>query len=566
MEVYACGNCGGALELKKDEKTSLCIYCGYTNDLGDLRESLEEFKKEVASWLTNIGAVGGSGLDLGMRSIYFRDSIYPGLLTEFSNIAGDTDDVLNLPLFYLQVYNMIPELEVDTSWSPSQGKPLKEFSRKLESPDLMSFASAGESQRLLCELRLRSLMMPMLMDVIELSSNPNNENLRYCSQTIEKLATETKNLLANESMLEGADDYKQYYELLSRRFSVSSEAFSTFAEASSGSSEIDEEWLTKSIGALNESIHTLADISSISVTDKVLLGSGIENDINAITAGYDLIKLYPTITASDYSIFVNAITKLANQTLFRMPREDGPDLSWFTFGIDSAKFSWFLKQLSFIFRREFYHIMAPTDDVGSWITKQASNTFVLYPFYLSKVKTVLKSGFLLWKKGEEEEFFSLCDAAFNLYAGFSEGDYPSLMTPGFKKMLGSPKEELISSLSKAEGRKKPENWLALPPTVSSEDIRAIYSAAHNYLEEADLAATEGLPVTIPRSYKKQGFDAGKVKALSAEVLDLVFLPMALSPSGGIIMGKHLGLEETLPHRVELYSAFSEFMKEISSEG
>jgi hypothetical protein len=93
---------------------------------------------------------------------------------------------------------------------------------------------------------------------------------------------------------------------------------------------------------------------------------------------------------------------------------------------------------------------------------------------------------------------------------------------------------------------------------------AIYSAAHNHLEEADLAAAEGLPVTIPSSYKKKGFDPGKVKALSADVLDLVYLPMALTSSGAKLMGKHLGLDESLSHRAELCAAFDGFLTDISS--
>lgn len=566
MEVYACGNCGGALEITTDAKNVVCRYCGYTNDLGALNEELESFRKEVASWLAGLGAVGGSGMDVGMRSVYFRDSIYPSLLTEFSNIAGDTDDVLNLPLFYLQIYNKIPELEVTTSWSANQGKPLKEFSRKLESPDLASFAAAGESQRLLHELRLRSLIMPMLMDVIDLSSTPTENNLLYCSKAMGKLAAETHSFLSIDSVFEGAEGYKSYYELLHKRFEISAEVFSNFAEAASNSKPIDEDWFSDAITTLNGSKDSLKDISGISVTDKVLLDAGLDNDLNSISAGHDLIALYPSITSASFETYIDAITKLASSTLFQMPTEEGPDLSWFTFGIDSAKFSWFLKQLSLAFRRDFYHIMAPKEDIGTWLSKQSSGSskLVLYPFYLSKIRTVLKSGFLLWKKGNEEEFYSLCDAAFNLYPGFSHGDYPSLMTPGFKKMLGSTMEQLIISLSGEQGRKKPKNWLALPPTVSPSDVRAIYSAAHNYLEEANLSATEGLPVSIPRSYKNKGFDPGKVKALSAEVLDIVYLPLALTSSGCKLMGRHLGLEENLPHRGRLCIAFDEFLNELAS--
>ena len=263
---------------------------------------------------------------------------------------------------------------------------------------------------------------------------------------------------------------------------------------------------------------------------------------------------------------MDAATKFASKTLFKVPESQTADLSWFTFGIDSSKFSWFLSALRTNAKREFYRILVQQETLGPWIQKQGEGArFFLYPFYVSKINTVLKSGFLLWKKGNEEQFFSLCDGAFNLSEGFALGDYPSLMTPGFKKMLGSAREELIKALMGADALKKPGPWIALPPSVSPSDVTAIYSAAHNFLEEADLAAAEGYTVQIPPSYKKMGFDPGKVKSLSAEVIDLVYLPLALTKSGPKLMGKHFGLDENLAHRAELCMAYDEFLDYLSSK-
>ena len=562
MEVYACGNCGGALNIEEKATTVMCLYCGYTNNMEALSEGLEDFKREVAGWLKNIGAVGGSGMDLAMRRIYFQDNVYPGLCTEFSNLIGDAEDILDLPLFYLQVYGGIPDLVVSTSWSPSQGKPLKDFARKLESPDLLTFFQDPASQQLLLELKLRSLALPMLMDVVNLTADPSAENFSRCSNTLHKLADAADSLVKVIAANDETKDQQLYFVLLGKRFRNSAKAYLKFAIAITTKEPIEEKWLTGKNDDLGNLRASLSKLASISVTDRVLLDAGLENDISAITAGYNLARLYPTITEVPYNRYIEAITNLTNRTLFYSKGNKATDLSWFSHNMSSEKFAWFLSALHTTINRSYYRVMVPSEDMNPWIQKKnTAGKFYLYPFYILKVKAVLKSGFLLWKKGTEEEFFALCDAAFNLYPGFYEGDFPSLMTPGFKKMIGSGKETLIQSLMEVKGRKKPDSWIALPPSVSSQDAEAIYTAAHNFLEETDIASKQGYPKNIPRSYKRKGFDPGKVKALSAQAIELVFLPMVVTKSGSEILGKKLGLDDKLPHRAGLCMAFKEFLKE-----
>ena len=119
MKIFACGNCGGALEVSEKQSIIKCVYCGYSNDVTNLENDLQEFKGEVKAWLANLGAVGGAGMDVTMRQIYFRDTIYPALCTEFSNLVGDTEDILDFPLAYLHIYSKIPDLIRRKESSPS---------------------------------------------------------------------------------------------------------------------------------------------------------------------------------------------------------------------------------------------------------------------------------------------------------------------------------------------------------------------------------------------------------------------------------------------------------------
>ncbi|MHA1769406.1 MAG: hypothetical protein ACTSV3_06090 [Candidatus Thorarchaeota archaeon] len=564
MKVYACGNCGGALEVKGSQESMVCPYCGYTNEKTDLENELSKFKKEVAGWLRTIGAAGGTSTDVGMRKLYFADSVYPSLLTEFSNLIGDTEDVLDFPLCYFKVFGNIPDLKIQTKWNPEQGKPMKEFARKLDSSSLANFAPDPESQLLLHELKLRSLSVPMLMDTVSLAENPTVENLRHCSYSLDKLASEASSVAEVASKNPDSPASYTYYSLLADRLKLASESYAEFAGAIESRSQISDEWLEDQKSRIGVVQSSLKDLEGLSVTDRVSLESGLENDSNVVSAISSLVNLYSQMKATNFPMYMEAIESLTNRTLFVSPPEDIEHLSWFTFDMDSKKLSWFLSSLNTTINRKFYRVLAGQNDISSWVSKKKNASgFFLYPFYISKVKTILKSGFLLWKKGNEEEFVSLCDAAFNLYPGFPHGDFPSMMTPGFKKMVGSKREQLMLQLLNTGAVELPKGWTALPPTVTPENVEALYAAAHNLLEEREISAAEGGTVQIPPSYRKMGFDPGKVKALSAKVIDLVYLPMVLIGSETEVYGKHFGLECRLPHRAHLVNAFTDFKKVVS---
>lgn len=565
MSVLACGNCGGALDVTEKQSIIKCNYCGYSNELTNLENDLQEFKGEVETWLANLGAVGGAGMDVIMRQIYLRDNIYPALCTEFSNLVGDTEDIMDFPLAYLHIYSKIPDLTIHTNWNAQMGVPLKEFARKLESPELSAFASDPESLRLIHELKLRALLTPMLMDLVELGSSPNPDSFRRGAATLEYISTQIEPLINISADDQPSKDMQKYYKLLHERFKMNAEALHTFAASIESGSSIDEDWvslITKKIIEMKSDLH---NTKSVSVIDRVLLDAGLDNDRSALTANYSIVSQYHKITKIPFNKYLDAISRFSERSLFKTPGESKIDISWFTYSMSAEKFSWFLSILQKTLTEESVQIMADSTMIKKGTSKsRADASFFLYPFYLLKVTAILKSGFLLWKKGDEEIFFSLCDATFNTSPNFNAGDFPSLMTKGFKKMIGSKQETQIKTLMKTHEQPIPEGWILLPPTVTPENACQIYNAAHNLLEEAEFSKLEGRPVQIPPSYKSKGFDAGKVKSLSAEVQKLVYVPMIIEQGHARILGKHLTLDESLPHRIDLGASMSVFLNEIES--
>ncbi len=563
MAVLACGNCGGALEVNEGDKICVCRYCGFSNEVVTMEQDLERFKQEMVSWVSGLGTAGGSNVDAGMRRVYFQDSIYPSVLTEFSNLVGETQDVLDFPLVYLRIFNRVPGLEIQSSWNPQHGKPLKELARKLASPEFGGFVSGAEGRWQVSELRFRSICIPMLMDVITLANTPSEKSFKQSSNILSQLASESDKLArgAEESDAECAN----YYDLLSKRFKIASDSFTTFSETINSGKRIPQEWLDGELSQLKELQAQLSELQKLSVTDRVYLQTGLENDASATSAAFSISNLYPSITQVPFENYMQAVESLAERTLFRAPPDNMEHLSWFGFGLDSTKLSWFLTALETTITRDSYPIMAEPEAIGAWLRKKRNvKGIFLYPFYLARITTVLKSGFLLWKKGEEEAFLSLCDAAYNLAPNFCNNDFPSLMTPGFKKMVGSKREQVLIELAKQNARPKPEHWVALPPTVTPQDIQLLYRTAHNYLEETQLSATQGKVASIPSSYKKMGFDPGKVKALSVEVSQLVFLPLAVTSDGVDLLGQHLDLECGLAHRYDLCKEYMDFTKSINA--
>ncbi|MHA1637383.1 MAG: hypothetical protein ACTSUB_05145 [Candidatus Thorarchaeota archaeon] len=530
-----------------------------------MENEFQEFKGEIKTWLANLGAVGGSGMDVTMRQIYFRDTIYPALCTEFSNLVGDTEDILDFPLAYLHIYSKIPDLMVQSNWQQQMGKPMKEFARKLGAPELSSFVSDSASQQLLHELKLRALLTPTLMDLINLSSQPNPESFRNSGTALDYIATQITPLIDINVEDEPSKDTQTYYKLLAERFKISSDALGIFADGIETGTPIADDWQPAITKRIEEMKTQLRATKHVSVIDRVLLDAGLTNDYSALSAGHSLVSLYQKVTEIPYNKFIASISRLSENTLFKSAESRKIDLSWFSYSMNSEKFSWFLSTLYQTLTSESVLVVADKTEINKWISKFKAVTHVfLYPFYLLQISSILKSGFLLWKKGDEESFYALCDATFNLSPNFYNGDFPSFMTPGFKKMVGSKRELTIKSLVNASESSIPKDWILLPPTVTPNNVAQLYSAAHNLLEEAEFSKQEGRPVQIPSSYKTKGFDAGKVKSLSPEVHKLVYLPMVIEKGRASIMGKHLGLTETIPHGSELGLSTLNFFNEIKS--
>lgn len=564
MRVFACGNCGGALEVEDKVPTIQCVYCGYTNETADLESELAAFKEEMTGWLAGLGVAGGSGMDSTMRQIYFKDQIYPALCTEFSNLVGDAEDILDFPLAYLSIYQKIPDLAIRTDWSTDQGKPMKELARKLESSNLTGFVLDSESKYLLAELRLRALVTPMMMDIVDFADTPSTKNLRRSSEILNYLADQTQILASMPANDEPSKQRKVYHQFLAKRFTMSADAFDWMAKTVE-SRKAEEGWSDEYTQSIRSMQIALRELKYISVIDRVLLDTGLQNDASALSAGHDLSMLYSENAKIPFEAFIQAVKILSEQTALYYKAASNIDLSWFQIGMNAEKFSWFLSTLHKTVTGKSFQIMADKVQVETWASKvKNAKGFFLYPFFLLKVKSILKSGFLLWKKGNEETFYSLCDGAFNLFEGFYTGDFPSLMTPGFKKMVGSKQEKLILSLAETHPRPLPPKWVPLPPCVTPNDTAQLYTAAHNLLEEVEFAKQEGIQAKIPASYKKKGFDPGKVKALAPEVIRVVYLPMVVTQKEVKLLGKHLGIEEKLTHRKQFAHSITQFLNAIKA--
>ena len=408
-------------------------------------------------------------------------------------------------------------------------------------------------------------MTPMLMDVKELNSHPSAENFTRASNTLNYLAKQIQPLINLPAQDEPSKDRQSYYILLEKRIRLGAEALEKYAQAICDRDLTEEEWCQATTDLVGSMRNSLKEVTHLPIIDRVLLDTGLENDSSALSAGYNITSLYTKITTVPYERYIEAITNLSSKTILYGPTSSKShiDLSWFSYSMTAEKFSWFLSLLHKTMTSKSFRVMADSNSINSWLNKMKNPSgWFLYPFFLLKVRSMLKSGFLLWKKGEEETFYSMCDAAFNLYPDFYRGDYPTLMTPCFKKMIGSKYEKQIQSYMGSNPQPLAPSWTALPASVSSANAVRIYSETHNLLEEAEIYREEGRTVTMSPSFRKKGFDTGKVKALAPEVIDVVYLPMVIDSGHAKVMGSHLGIEEDLPHRLQLASSMTLFLRDI----
>ncbi len=556
MEVYSCGQCGGPLEVSVNESVVICQYCGFANNIANLETELARFKKEMSSWLSRLGVVGQTGIDTGMRLLYFKDEIYPDLATEFTNLMGNEDISLDFPLVYLKIYSQLPDLSPRFRWTAASGKPLKDFARRLESPELQSFAVNAETKKMLLELKLDALMIPMLMDVINLSLDPEPENFIRCANTLSLLAKEVHAIVEAIQGDDTFNDYSAFYSIFENRLNIASTTYRLLAEKIDNHENIDKLWLNDTVRELIEMRAQLKGLGGVSIIHRVPMEAGLANDAESLLTWREIMRSYVSITKGTFNEYINALNQLAIRTFFfKKQALNNIDISWFTDNIDTKKFTWFIGEVSSAINRREVRIIPPD--------KGPRNAPFLYPFYLIYVRTILKTGVLWWKRGEVEDFYALCDAGFNLYSGFYGGDFPSLLTPSGKKVVGKNLEKTLEALKYIEPEPAPLDSIVIPPIISPQDAEMIFIQAHNFREEAELAKAEGSRIEIPSSYKRKGFDPGRVKAVDPEVKGLYYVPMAIVKNVPTVYGKKYEIETKLDHRLMLANAFVEFLKKIA---
>ena len=555
-EVYACGNCGGALRVSKGVSIVECPYCGYSNNVTQLQDDLKAFKQEVQSWLMDLGVAGQAGIDAGLRRLYFNNEIYPDLMTQLANIVSNTDDILDYPIVYLGLYRKFPDLGLRRKWSADIGKPMKEYARRLSSPDLLAFAPDPASQKKILDLRLQATMIPTLMDVVNMSSTPSPENLLRSANSLDALANDVDEMISVISTDPALAPYVNYYSILKERFVIAAETYRKIRDAVLEREDIDEAWTEERVKALQELRARVRAIKGISVVEQVPLDYGLGNDISAIKSWDGLVGTYIEITNRPLADFISSLEKFTDATFFyRAASRPGIDQSWFFDNVDSHKFAWFVDGLRKAVKGRDVKIIDPQ--------RKAKSAKFLYPMYLLHVEAILRSGSLWWKKGVTEDFHVLVDGAFHMFDGFYQGDYPLLMTPIGKKLVGKPLERKLDLVAKMSSGPAPSGPLVLPPAVSPQDAVNLFINAHNFREEAEFARSEGRTIEVPSSYKKRGFDPGRVKAVNPRAVGLYYIPLIMERDRLALAAEDFGLETYLPHRARLASLFSEFKRQIA---
>ncbi len=554
-EVYACGNCGGALDVKKGESIVECPYCGFKNEVSQLKVDMDAFKQEVQSWLVDLGVTAQAGVDAGLRRLYFNNEIYPDLVTQLANIVSNTDDILDYPLVYLSIYKKFPDLGLRREWSADIGKPMKDYARRLGAPDLLAFAPDAESKRKILDLRLQALMIPTLLDIVNLNEDPTPDNLRRSANSIDAVVREIDAVLTAISGDSSQAMYQNYYSVMKQRFEIAAETYRRIVDAIVNREGLDDDWVSEQIKSLEKLRVDLGGLQGVSVVERVPLDFGLENDISSlntwdgVTATYTLLSNRPLID------FIRSLEQFTDATFFyKQPSEAGIEQSWFFETVDSKKFSWFVSNISASVKSRELKIIDPHNEMDS--------AQYLYPVYLLHVEAILRTGSLWWKKGETEDFYVLVDGAFHMYDGFYKGNYPLLMTPIGKKVVGKRLESKLEDITKISARSVPTGVEVIPPVVDPKNAVDLFISAHNFREEAEFARTEGKQVSVPVSYKKRGFDPGRVKAVSPTVAGLYYAPLVVTKGKFTLKLEDLEMEPYLPHRSKMAYLYSEFLKQI----
>ncbi len=552
-KYYMCGRCGAPLSYSKDKSVIKCEYCTYVNEISSIEDEMKKFMSEVRRWLSNVGAVGGDAIDAAMRGIYFEDRIFPSIAVEFTNVVGDFVEPLEFPILCASFYDTVPSLQLDFEWKTDMGKPLQEFAYKLSLPDIKSFAVTPEARDKLKSLEFRSWMIPLLLNIISLGNRDSVENYQTAIKNCERIV---ENVGEIRDIVEG--DTKAYYEILSERFRLGAQFLKELVTKIPKKENVSEKFLQKTCTSIESLMDRLKELKGAPRVDKILVEEGLKRDVESYRTFYSILPIQ-ALSKKPFNEFMESFERLVENTLLK-PHEDVIDsvpkifdVSWFTGTLELGKLGWYMENLKTVLTSRSFKVYG-LEEAEDWAERNVKKPFklFLYPFYLVRVATILKKGMLFWKKGQENAFYGLCDAAFNLnnYL-FLESDHPSVLTPGFSKAVNTNLGKRIEELTQLGKSALKRDIIVLPPTVTPSDAQNLYLQAFRFREEIELLTREtGMRSKIPSSYGSKGFDPGKVKAIRPKTEELVYIPYAIGQKKAGLAGDQFELDQ-LPHRQKL---------------
>ncbi|MFB0562102.1 MAG: hypothetical protein ACETWM_12935 [Candidatus Lokiarchaeia archaeon] len=563
-KYYKCGKCGAPLTFTKDQKIIKCEYCNYVNEVSSIEDDMKKFMSEVKQWLSNLGAVGGEAIDATMRGVYFEDKIFPSVAVEFTNVVGDFVEPLEFPILCASFYDAVPNLQLDFMWNTDMGKPLQEFAYKLSLPDVKSFAVTSDAKNKLKSLEFRAWIIPLLLNIITLGKRDSVENyetaIKNCDRIVEKIG-EIMSIVEGET--------KAYYDILAERFKFGAQYLKELAKKVTKKETITEEFLQKTSSNVESLMNRLMELKGAPRVDRILVEEGLKRDVESYKTFYSILPLQ-TLSKKPFNEFMEAFERLVENTLFnpheevidRVPR--GFDMTWFTGTLELRKLRWFMESFTTVLKKRSFKVYG-IEEAEDWAEKNVKSPYklFLYPFYLVRVATILKKGMLFWKKGQENAFHGLVDAAYNLndYV-FLESDFPSVLTPGFSKAINTNLGRRIEELTQLGKSAPKKDIIVLPPTVTPIDAQNLYLQSFRFREEIELLMRDtGLRSKIPSSYGRKGFDPGKVKAIRPKTEDLIYIPYALGEKKAGLAGEQFDLDQ-LPHRQKLAVEMQAFLEAI----
>ena len=550
VKHYSCSNCGGPLDVTGEESIVKCGFCGYVNEISRLEEEMAKFMEEVRGWLSSMGVTGGAAVDAVMRGAYFEDRIYPSLAVEFTNVVGDFVEPLDLPLVYPSFYRYLQDLQLDFDWDPGKGKPLQELAYKLSLPEVASFATTSKAKEKLKDLEFRGWLISLMLNIIDLGNRDDADSYIMAARSCDRLAEKTREMV---NINEG--DRKAYYEILADRLKLGSRYFRAMAHSATEKTKIPNELVEESNRLIEGMVSRLSGLAGAPRVDRIMFEEGLTRDRDSYRTVSAIFSLYSSLGGQGYKQFMESFGALVWGTILRPGPEvlgrvpEYIDVSWFTSTMDLPKLAWFSSTMEELILQHRVRFIIPKD-FEKWAGKEAEGDYkvYLYPFYLLRVRTILKKGILFWRKGQENAFYALCDGAFNMYDRlFIDADYPSCLTPGFWKAFKGKLAGALENLAQVQESSPPPGFTILPPTVTERDVENLYRQAFIFREERDLLEKEtGRRVRIPSSYERKGFDPGKVKAVLPEVISTIYLPLVVGERIRLA-GWNFGLED-LPHR------------------